>query len=378
MSFFFREQEKIRMKQTFAWLFSILIIMIIMLSCSADGIDAQQTGAGSDDIVWHDGQQLTLEGKGWTDTESPYDRLPAKAKSIVREAIWNLSHHSAGMRIRFTSDAQFIKVSWTLIKEDLALPHMPATGVSGIDMYARDENGRWVFVANGRPTGLTNEAEFKLPESSEYALYLPLYNGVKQLDLGAYKTRKIEPSAIAAQGMKKPIVFYGTSITQGACASRPGLACTAIVGRRLDVPVVNLGFSGNGRMEPEMAQLLGELDPTIYVIDCLWNMTPEMISERAESFIDILRGLRPTTPIVLVEDASFRDQPTQDGDILRAIFEKLKTRGDGHLYFLPNAGMLGSDTEGTVDGCHPNDLGMMRQALVFDTFLRPLLLSQEK
>jgi hypothetical protein len=151
------------------------------------------------------------------------------------------------------------------------------------------------------------------------------------------------------------------------------MASTAIVGRKLDVPIVNLGFSGNGRMEPEMAELLGELDPAVYVLDCLWNMTPEMISERTEPFINILRGLRPNTPIVLVEDSHFMNQPTQDGQILRSIYERLKTGGDDHLYFLANTGMLGSDTEGTVDGCHPNDLGMMRQGLVFETFLKPIL-----
>ena len=137
--------------------------------------------------------------------------------------------------------------------------------------------------------------------------------------------------------------------------------------------MINLGFSGNGRMEPELAQLLGELDPAVFVIDCLWNMTPEMVSERVEPFVRILREARPATPIVLAEDSHFMDRPTGDGEILRDIYRKLKAEGDEHLHLLPNTGMLGSDTEGTVDGCHPNDLGMMRQAEVFAKFLKPLL-----
>jgi len=230
----------------------------------------------------------------------------------------------------------------------------------------------------GAPRDCPVKAEFKLPESTEYALYLPLYNGVSRVELGAYKTRTFQRSEPSADERKKSVVFYGTSITQGACASRPGMASTAIVGRRLDVPVINLGFSGNGRMEPEMARLLGELDPSVYVLDCLWNMTPEMVSERVEPFVKILRETRPGTPIVLVEDAHFMNHPTQDGTILRDIFERLKAQGDEHLHLLPNTGMLGSDTEGTVDGCHPNDLGMMRQALVFEEFLRPLLSARTK
>lgn len=353
---------------------AMLIILVMMaLVCLANYALAEETTTQNDDVIWYDGQQLTLEGKGWTNTESYYDRLPVKAKNIVTEEVWNLSHHSAGMRIRFTSDAIFIQVRWTLIKEALALPHMPATGVSGVDLYARDEGGKWRFVANGRPKGISNKVDFKLPESTEYALYLPLYNGVKHVEMSAYKTRKIEPSGISAEDMKRLIVFYGTSITQGACASRPGMASTAIVGRKLDVPIINLGFSGNGRMEPEIAQLLGELDPAVYVLDCLWNMTPEMVSERVEPFVNILRQSRPNTAIVLVEDSNFMNTPTQDGDILRAIYEKLRAQGDQDLFFLSNDGMLGSDTEGTVDGCHPNDLGMMRQGLVFETFLKPIL-----
>jgi len=339
--------------------------------CPAAGIAEQD-----EDIRWHDARSLTIEGQGWIETEAVYDRLPAKARSLVREAVWNLSRHSAGLRIRFTSDATFITVRWTLIKESLALPHMPATGVSGVDLYARDEDGRWIFAGNGRPTGLTNEAEFKLPESSEYALYLPLYNGVSRVELGAYKTRFFKPSEPSPEERGKQVVFYGTSITQGGCASRPGLAATAIAGRRLNVPVINLGFSGNGRMEPELAGLLGELDPAVYVLDCLWNMTPEMVTERVEPFVRILRKARPATPIVLVEDSNFMNRPTGDGEILREIYRKLKAEGDENLHLLANTGMLGDDTEGTVDRCHPNDLGMMRQAEVFVDFLRPLLGSE--
>ena len=353
-----------------------IVLLIIILSLLISGGIALP-GAGNaeqdDDIRWHDASSLTVEGQGWTETESAYDRLPAKAREQVREAVWNLSRHSAGLRIRFASDAKFATVRWTLIKETLSMPHMPATGASGVDLYARGEDGEWIFVGNGRPTGLTNEAEFKLPESSEYALYLPLYNGVSRVELGAYKTRILEPSEPSPEERNKQVVFYGTSITQGGCASRPGMAATSIAGRRLDVPVINLGFSGNGRMEPELARLLGELDPAVFVIDCLWNMTPEMVSERVEPFVRILREARPATPIILAEDSHFMDHPTGDGEILREIYRKLKAEGDKHLHLLPNTGMLGSDTEGTVDGCHPNDLGMMRQAEVFVKFLKPLL-----
>ena len=177
-------------------------------------------------------------------------------------------------------------------------------------------------------------------------------------------------------GMERQIVFYGTSITQGASASRPGMAATAIIGRELQSEIINLGFSGNGFMEIEMADLLSELNPAVYVLDCLPNMSPQQVSERVAPFVQRLRQSRPTTPILLVEDPDFRDQTTPKGVILRQVFTKLKEQGDTHLYLLPNKGMLGTDGDGTVDGIHPNDLGMARQAAVFTARLKSILEEQ--
>jgi len=322
-------------------------------------------------IVWYDAVHLGVEGKGWQDTESDYDRLPRTAQGMVREPVWGLSHCSAGMSVRFATDAKTLQVRWTLTKEELAMPHMSATGVSGIDLYATDKTGNLRFHANGRPHDVSNTATFNLSGSEQYVLYLPLYNGVKQLELGIPQGKRL--SKLAKLSETRSIVFYGTSITQGGCASRPGMATTSLVGRELDVPVINLGFSGNGRMEMELAELLSELDPAIYVLDCLWNMTPSLVSERLEPFVRKLREARPTTPILLVEDSNVRNEPTTKGDILRKIYAKLRAEGDEELYMLSNAGMLGEDAEGTVDGVHFNDLGMARQAAVFAECLEPLL-----
>ena len=153
-----------------------------------------------------------------------------------------------------------------------------------------------------------------------------------------------------------------------------GMAATAIIGRKLDLPVINLGFSGSGRMEPAIAELLGELDASVYVVDCLWNMTPAMVKERVAPFVKKLREARPDTPILLVEDANYRDgSPTGIGKVLRGECDALTRDGVKGIYFLDSKGMLGTDWEGTVDGCHPNDLGMMRQADAFVAALMPLV-----
>ena len=341
---------------------------------------SQKAKASPDDTTrWYDCKDLVVEGKGWTDTKSFYDRLPAKAEGKVTPSVWGLSHDSAGMCVPFTSDAPSIQVRWTLLKtSNLAMSHMPATGVSGVDLYSKDKTGRWSFVANGRPAAATNTAKFTPPPGQPCLVYLPLYNGVASVEIGVPKGSTLSSPDPAAVKQRKPIVIYGTSITQGGCASRPGMAFPAIVGRQLDRPVINLGFSGSGRMEPAMAELLAELDPSVYVLDSLWNMTPDLVSARIEPFVKTLRAARPETPILLAEDCSVRNVcPTEKGTILRAIHQKLTAEGVKNVYFLSNEGMLGDDAEGTVDGCHPNDLGMMRQAEVFSKALAPLLAKHE-
>lgn len=356
--------------------------LCLMLACTvlagrplpAQEVDPQKAEKDSDGkTLWYDATLLGIEGKGWTTTASPYDRLPAKAKGVVRDAVWNLSLDSAGLCVRFTTDAESLRVKWTLRNGGLAMPHMPATGVSGVDLYTRDSEGRWHFIANGRPKAVENDARFNLRIKGEHLLYLPLYNGIKKLQLGIPKGSTLSRPVVRPPG-RKTVVIYGTSITQGGCASRPGTAATAILGRALDVTVINLGFSGNGRMEPELSDLLAGLDPALYVLDCIWNMSEAQVAERVEPFVRKLRAARPDTPILLAEDSSVRDTtPTAKGRILRSVYDKLTSSGVKGLHFLSNQGMLGTDGEGTVDGVHPTDLGFMRQAGVFTKAMEPLL-----
>jgi len=326
-------------------------------------------------LTWVDAQTLTVEGKGWTDTESFYDRLPAKAKGVVREGVWGLSKDSAGLCVRFQTSSGTVHVKWE-VTGGLAMPHMPATGVSGVDLYQRTPAG-WRFVKNGRPAAVTNTVEIAITPNAECLLYLPLYNGTALVEVGIPKGRALRTPPPRANGQTRPVVFYGTSITHGACASRPGMAFTAIAGRLADAPVVNLGFSGSGKMEIALCDLIAEIDASVYVLDCLWNMNDDLVRERAEPFIRALRNKRPATPILLAEDCNvFGRAPTSKAAILRALYEKLKAE-DGakwaELHYLEAREMLGHDGEGTVDGCHPNDLGMMRQGTLFGQALHRIL-----
>jgi hypothetical protein len=181
---------------------------------------------------------------------------------------------------------------------------------------------------------------------------------------------------------EKPIVFYGTSITQGGCASRPGMVHTAILQRRLGRPVINLGFSGNGRMEAELGRLLAELDPAVYVLDCLPNINAAEVRERTEPLVKILRDTHPQTPILLVEDRSYSDsflveskrtRNVESRKELRGAFVRMQQAGVPGLHYLEGEHLLGADNEGTVDSSHPTDLGFVRQADAFEAALRPIL-----
>src|SRR5262245_17570807 len=286
--------------------FHQLLTLLALLPAQAAAQDLDPGRAKADptgSILWYDLRLLDVEGQGWPDTKSPYDRLPAKAEGVVRPPVWNLSRHSAGLCARFVTDATAIHARWTLTSDNLAMPHMPATGVSGLDLYVRAPDGVWRWLAVGRPTARTNTAQLVgnlAPGKREYLLYLPLYNGVSSVEIGIPKGNTLAKGPERPAERQKPIVFYGTSITQGGCASRPGRVHTAILGRRLERPVINLGFSGNGTMDPEIARLLAELDPAVYVIDCLPNMTAPQVEERAEPFVRTLLKARPKTPVLLV------------------------------------------------------------------------------
>lgn len=364
----------------------VLALAICALPALAEKLAPPFTALRTDDsTLWINATNLNVEGRGWSDTKLFYDRLPAKAEGLVRQPVWDLSRHSAGLCVRFVTDATTIQARWSLANSWLYLQNMTAIGASGLDLYVKMENGSWHWLGVGQPNAQTNSVKLAanlLPGKREYLLYLPLHNGVTSLELGVAATHTLAQAGARGDGVRKPIVFYGTSITHGISASRPGMVHTAILGRRFNWPVINLGFSGNGKMEPEMAGLLAELDPAVYVIDCLPNMVADEIKERVEPLVKKIRAAHPQTPIVLVEDRTLQDSFLIQGRMewyhlkdraeLKAAFDRLQKDGVENLHYLPGEHLLGDDGEGTTDGSHPNDLGFMRQAELFANVLGPL------
>jgi lysophospholipase L1-like esterase len=327
--------------------------------------------ANAQEVQWRNATSLEVEGKGWTNTAGPFDRLPDSAKDKINSTAWQQSKDSAGLCIRFVTDAAELSVRWSLTNDSLAMPHMPATGVSGVDLYTRYADGKWWFIGNGRPGKTTgNLATFHFTDGAkplrECLLYLPLYNGTKSLEIGVPAGAHLNNAPPRPEGQRKPIVIYGTSITQGGCASRPGMAWTSILGRLLDRPVINLGFSASGSMEAPVAEPLAELDPAAYMIDCTWNMGtgPEVYLERITKLVHTIRKARPLTPIIFVGQSLIRPDSFPDDLSGRqaAAVTSLQKEGVQGLILVPADNLIGHDGEGAVDGVHLNDLGMDRQA----------------
>ena len=324
-------------------------------------------------MTYHDASCFPLLGKATQDTGARYERLPNSLKNISRPPLWNLSRNSAGMAIRFRSNSTRIALKWENLFNN-HMNHMTDVGIKGLDLYCWEGNGQWRFVNSARPTGKTNQVTVianMQPKEREYMLYLPLYDGLVSLSIGVDSLSSIDQPQINYPVCEKPIVFYGTSILQGGCASRPGMAHTNIISRRLNRECINLGFSGNGQLDLEVARVMAEVDASVFVLDFVPNASVEQMKERMETFYRIIRSKHPDTPVVFIEDPIFTHtfyderiakEVQRKNDTLKEILNRLKKENEKNIFFISSKKMLGEDGEATIDGIHFTDLGMMRYA----------------
>ena len=316
--------------------------------------------------------QIEIDGLPWfTENGGGLFRLPERRKDTYRKPVWELAQSPSGGRIRFRTNSASLAIRLEYPGPP-GMQNMHAFGQTGVDLYIggiyRDTA---VADKDAKPSKIYEHVYFKEKprDEREVTLYLPLYIGVKVLGIGIEPDARIErpkPFDVA-----KPLVFYGTSITQGGCASRSGMSYQAILGRMLNADFVNLGFSGNGKGEPELARAVADIDASVYILDFAQNNpTVESLAQVYAPFIETIRSRRAATPILVITPIyssreSWGPDARLDGmrELIRRVAAEKIAAGDRHLEIIEGTDLLGpARGDGLVDGTHPNDLGFQWMA----------------
>lgn len=346
----------------------------------------------AEEFVYTDASQLPLFGKVQKETAEPYSRLPESMRSTARKAVWHRGRTSAGLFVRFRSDAGAFSLRWSSTL-NATLDNTTLVTVRGLSLYVHD-GGEWVYVGSTRLKGGKEVQTQKISCSAlegtqhEYMLYLSMYDGVKQLEIGVKEGMKILPPELDSPKAERPVIIYGTSIMQGASASHPGMASSNMLSRKLDRVVVNLGFSGNALLDEDVARYMASHpDPSVYVIDNLPNGTAKGVEEKEEKFFRILRDAHPDVPVVFIEhplypsyrfDLGRKTKTDAKNAALKAVYDRIVGSGEKNVYLVSGKHFLSEDNVGTAEGVHFTDIGFTRYVDVVCPVLRALLDGRSK
>lgn len=361
-------------------------LLLLILAAVAVNVSAQKN-----ELRYVDASQFRIINKGWSQTATPYNRLPAYMQDTVRKNQWWLYNHSSGVAIRFATNSVRIGAHYNLIN-NFHMQHMAMTGIKGTDLYYWNEEGNiWEHVNTARPqekNGVADSIQSKIyvenldGEMHEFMFYLPLYDGINWFQIGVDSGAVITYPQIENPRRGK-IVCYGTSIMQGGCASRTGMVSTSMIQREFNLECVNLATSGEGKMDMFMARAMATIPEAIcYVLDPIPNCTADMCDTLTYDFVNILRHLRPEVPIIMVEgpiypyarhDAFFKKYLPQKNDNWRKNYEKLKAENPKGLYYVPCDGLTGPNMDGTVEGIHFTDYGFRAYADILEVYIKQAL-----
>lgn len=372
----------------------ILLAVVVALTA---GASTAQDFTSLDTLQFYDALRFRMINKGWDNTLTPFTRIPATLKDSVRETLWDRAKNSAGIGIRFATNSHCVAVRYNLMS-NFHMAHMADTGIKGTDLYILDDDGTWRFVNCNRPyRDYSYKGEGPRKDSiqskvyidrldgrwHEYMIYLPLYDGINWMEIGIEPSAQITQPKVNSPRKEKKLVFYGTSIMHGGCASRTGMVATSILQRDLDVECVNLGFSGEGKMDSCMARAMAAIPHVdAYILDPIPNCTKLMCDTVTYGFVKTLRDLRPEVPIFMVEGQEYSYErysgyysqylPEKNAEY-RKNYLRLKAENPRNLYYIDRSDLYGPDCEGTVDGIHLTDLGFYFYAQKLKPYLEAIL-----
>ncbi len=324
---------------------------------------AVKTNIDKDGIKFYNADESPFKVYGVFRENGKYRRMPESVAKSVNEGVYGLHTNTAGGRVRFKTDSSYVAIAAQM--DGLGkMPHFPFTGSIGFDLYADDE-----FIKSFAPpvdvkTGYEGEIELGDKRLREITINFPLYSNVQQLYIGIDEGAVIEESAPYKN--TKPIVYYGSSITQGGCASRPGMSYQNIIARRFGYDYINLGFSGSARAEDEMAEYIKKLDMSLFVYDYDHNApTVEHLRNTHEKMFKIVRDENPDIPVIMMSRPKFKltDKEAERLDIIKTTYNNAIAAGDKNVYLITGKELTAfCQDEGTVDNCHPTDFGFASMA----------------
>ncbi|MBO4648797.1 MAG: SGNH/GDSL hydrolase family protein [Lentisphaeria bacterium] len=378
--------------KTWHWLIAAVCLTVGGMTGAAQDIakvdkNFAEVKVGNRPVHYYDAlndPNFVITGFPWRKPGGPLVRIPERllTGNLVNRGVQGLARHTSGGMIRFRTDSKYIAIRAEVGRSDMN--HMPRNGSAGFDLYELIK-GKWMFLRVAGPSNAalkTGQFETLLLRGNsagmhEYLLNTPLYSPVISLKIGLSPGAKFEKPA--PWKIAKPIVFYGSSITQGGCASHPGNNYTAILARDFSAPQINLGFSGSAKGEPAMAEAIAELDMAAFIMDYDHNApSPEHLQKTHAAFFRIIRKAHPKLPILILTRG---DRPhAQRTAIIRATYEEAVKAGDKHVYFIDGAKYFAALPDpglALTDGCHPSDFGFYLMAEAVRPVLKQALAEAE-
>lgn len=333
-----------------------------------------ETDIDTSDADIFNAKELSLHGVKYIDGR--YRRMEEKIAESVSQSVKDLHTMCAGGRVRFKTDSSFVFIKAEM-DGILRSSHIPLTGSSGFDMYA-DKLYAGTFVP---PYDMKDGYESKIilgeSKEREITVNFPTYSQVKELYIGIKKGSTLKKAD--DYRVKKPVVYYGSSITQGGCVSRPGTTYQEILSRKFDCDYINLGFSGSAQGEDAMAEYLANIDQSVFVMDYDYNSpTEETLMNTHEKTFLTFRKKNPDVPVVMITSPTRMFDGTRKSrqKIIEQTYKNALNRGDKNVYYICGEDMLNyADPQiMTVDGVHPNDFGFWCMAEVLSKTLEKILI----
>ena len=329
-----------------------------------------ETSFDNKDVIFYNVKKDPFKIYGLYDykRQEVYRRLPESVAKATSPGVERLALDTAGGRLRFSTDSPYIIIK-VVMPMVCRFPHMPLTGTSGIDVYVDDDGGSHFVKAAKPDLTITDGYEFRVSFKSRkmrcLTVNFPSYNPVDALYIGLSETAKVGRGKEYVN--KKPIVFYGSSITQGGCSSRPGLIYQNHISRRYNLDYIDLGFSGSGRAEIPIVSYMASLDMLAFVSDYDHNApNPEYLRETHSRMYDMIREAHPDIPYIMISKPDFNEggSDVDRRDVIIDSYRRARELGDNNVYFIDGEGFFrGPFADScTVDGCHPNDLGFSMMA----------------